>query len=248
MSRRPIFFILLAAGLTLPVFAQKPAKSLRPLAPAPITADDLAAADNDPRLAEQRARFDAEMNRELFQIRESVEREALGRMNQRRYDHQPGYENIFEKIMAFSVFVIMLSALLWLIRTIMNNRRWTRIATIQTEMHNKLLEKMASNQELLAYMETEAGKRFLESSPFEVERPQNNVFPYSRILLSAQAGVVMIMTGVGMLWLQERLPDDAQGLLFFGILLLAPGIGLLVSAFLSYSMSRHFGLMQENQK
>ena len=249
MPKRPIFFILLAAGLTLPVVAQKHVTPSRPpQQQQPLTADDTTAVDNDPKLAEQRARFDEEMNRELFQIRESVEREALGRMNQRRYDRQPAYDNILEKIGGFSIFVILLSALLWLIRTIMNNRRWTRVATIQTEMHNKLLEKMASNQELLAYMETEAGKRFLESSPFEVERPANPTFPYSRILLSAQAGVVLIMTGVGMIWLQERLPDEAQGLLFFGILLLAPGIGLLVSAFLSYSMAKHFGLMQENQK
>src|ERR1035438_7592308 len=104
MSKRPIFFILIAAALLTPVFAQKPAKSLRPLAPAPITADDLAAADNDPRLAEQRARFDAEMNRELFQIRESVEREALGRMNQRRYDQRPNYERVTDQTIAFSVF------------------------------------------------------------------------------------------------------------------------------------------------
>jgi hypothetical protein len=247
MSKRPIIFILLAASLSLPVLAQKPIT----LRKAPITAEDIAAVDEDPKLAGQRERLDREMNRELFQMRESLMREAVNKMNSRRYDQGgfSGYERVMGNFLAFLVFVILLGAVLWLIRTILNNRRWTRVASIQTEIHNKLLEKMASNQELLAYMETEAGKRFLESSPFEVERPsQSPTFPYGRILLSAQAGVVMIMTGVGMLWLQERLPDEAQGLLFFGILLMAPGVGLLVSSFLSYSMSRHFGLMPENQK
>ena len=243
MSNRPVLFILLAASLTLPLLAQKPAKPK-----APVTTADIAAIDDDPRSTGERERLERDMNRELFQMRESLMREALNKMNSRRYERTYNLERVVDQFMTFGVFVIVLSAVLWLIRTIMNNRRWTRVASIQTEIHNKLLEKMASNQELLAYMETEAGKRFLESSPFEVEHTQSPVFPYSRILLSAQAGVVMIMTGVGLLWLQARLPDAAQPLLFFGILVMAPGIGLLVSAFLSYSMSRHFGLMSENQK
>lgn len=248
MNTRPILLGLLAASLALPALAQKVTKPIRPSTQ--VTEEELEAVSKDPRFAEQRARFDEEMGRDMLQMRENLEREALNRMNNRRYD-QPSnhWENLLEKFMAFMVFVIMLSALLWLFKVIMNNRRWSRVASIQTDIHNKLLEKMATHQELLTYMETEAGKRFLESSPFEVEQPQQSpLFPYGRILLSAQAGVVLLVTGVGLLWLQERLPEEAQPLLFFGILLMAPGFGLMVSAFLSYIFSRHMGLIPENQK
>src|SRR5204863_5743803 len=166
------------------------------------------------------------------------------RMNNRRFDNSSAevYRRMLSDVTIFFVFIILLGALLWLIRTILEQRRWSRVASIQTEIHNKLLEKMSSSQELLAYMETEAGKRFLESSPFEIEAKSSPAFPYGRILLSAQAGMVTLVVGVALIWLQGQLPDSAQPLLVFGTLGMALGFGLMFSAGLAYSLSRHFGL------
>jgi len=40
-----------------------------------------------------------------------------------------------------------------------------RIFKLQSEVHGRLIDKFSSNQELALYMETEAGKRFLEAAP-----------------------------------------------------------------------------------
>ena len=54
-------------------------------------------------------------------------------------------------------------------RVFLENRRWGRIFKLQTEVHGRLIDKFSSSQELAAYMETEAGKRFLEAAPIPVD-------------------------------------------------------------------------------
>jgi hypothetical protein len=168
----------------------------------------------------------------------------MNKMQQRSYGPASGEEfrRTFGDFAAFGVFVLLLGAVIWMVRTIMENRRWNRVATIQTEMHSKLLEKMASSQELLAYMDTEAGKRFLESSPFEIETKSSPSFPIGRILFAAQAGIVILFVGAALIWLENRMPDSAEPLLVLGTLGMAIGFGLLFSAGVAYSVSKHFGL------
>jgi hypothetical protein len=182
----------------------------------------------------------------MFHLRQQLEREVMNRMQQRGYSGgSPNTEEVrrvMGDVMAFCVFLLLLCAVVWLVRTIMENRRWNRVANIQTEMHTKLLEKMASSQELLAYMDTEAGKRFLESSPFEIETRSAPSFPVGRILFAAQAGIVILFVGAAMIWLENRLPDSAEALLVLGTLGMAVGFGLLFSAGVAYSVSKHFGL------
>jgi hypothetical protein len=179
-------------------------------------------------------------------------RDTMNQMHQRSYggpSRIDSLRSIMGDVAAFMVFLVFVSGAGWIVKTIMENRRWNRVATIQTEMHSKLLEKMSSSQELLAYMDTEAGKRFLESSPFEIDtKTASPAFPYGRVLFSAQAGVVILFVGAALVWLENRLPDDAQPLLVFGTLGMAIGFGLLFSAGVAYSMSKHFGLTPASQR
>ena len=55
--------------------------------------------------------------------------------------------------------------MVWIIRQFIENRRWSRIFKLQSEVHGRLIERFSSNQELALYMGTEAGKRFLEAAP-----------------------------------------------------------------------------------
>ena len=48
----------------------------------------------------------------------------------------------------------------WLIRTMIDHVRWSRMSKVQAEVHSKLLDRFTANQELLAYIETPAGRRF----------------------------------------------------------------------------------------
>ena len=48
-------------------------------------------------------------------------------------------------------------ALIWIIRTLVEYRRWHRTSKVHTEVHNKLMDRFTANEDLLAYMQTPAG-------------------------------------------------------------------------------------------
>ena len=146
----------------------------------------------------------------------------------------------------FLVFVIILGALLWVFKVILDNRRWGKVAKVQAEVHSKLLEKFSNSQELLTYIGTEPGKRFLESQPFqlEAEGARPTPYPLGRMLFSMQLGVVLLVVGLGLLFLRSHVTEGAQGCLVLGTLASTVGIGFLLSAAASYGLSQHFGLLE----
>ncbi len=155
---------------------------------------------------------------------------------------------MMDELGPFLVFVVITMVLVWLIRVLLENRRWSRMVKVQTEAHTKLLEKFANSQELAAYMETEAGRRFLESAPIPLEMEQKPRLsaPLGRILWSVQVGLIVAMGGLGLLAVRSYVPEGVQGLTVFGMLCLMLGLGFLLSAGASYALSRHLGLMEQS--
>ena len=136
-------------------------------------------------------------------------------------------------------------ALLWIIKTLVDYRRWYRTSKVQTEVHTKLLDRFTSNEDLMAYMQTPSGRRFLESAPIPIEGPTRSVgAPLSRILWSLQAGVVLAVAGLGILFVSGRVVEEvAQAVFALGVLVLALGTGFVVSAAASFLLSRRLGLL-----
>lgn len=147
------------------------------------------------------------------------------------------------------VFLIILSALLWFVKVVLENRRWSRMTKIQTDLHNRLLEKFTTNEELFAYMQTEAGKRFLESVPIitDPERSPRLSAPFGRILWSFQAGLILALAGIGLLAIRSQFEATAggQALLVLGTLGLTIGVGFIIASGVSYGLSRHLGLFEK---
>jgi hypothetical protein len=149
----------------------------------------------------------------------------------------------------FLSFFCFAGILLWLTRAFLENRRWARVFKLQSEVHGRLIERFSSNEELLTYMNTDAGKRFLEAAPIpvEFERDQRVPAALSRILIPLQAGVVLSLLGIGLLALRHSLPDLDTGLLVFGTVILMPGVGFILSAGLTWLLAARFGLLHPNQ-
>lgn len=144
-------------------------------------------------------------------------------------------------------FAAGLGAFLWLIRMLLESRRWSRVFRLQSETHTKLIDRFASNQELLHYMETEPGKRFLEAAPIPLESERDQRLPggLGRILGPLQIGIVLTLLGVGLLILHRSLPDLADPLLVFAIVALMPGLGFIISALITWRMSLRLGLLPQ---
>jgi len=145
-----------------------------------------------------------------------------------------------------SVILGIATGVIWLIKMLVDYRRWSRLSKIQSEVHNKVLDRMQSNEDLLAYIQTPAGRRFLESAPIPVDSPRSIGAPLGRILWSAQAGAVLSVLGLGIeIVSRNTLEEVAPPLAAMGAVVLALGIGFLVSAFLAFLLTRRFGLLNE---
>jgi hypothetical protein len=152
--------------------------------------------------------------------------------------------NAVEGFAIFMVIGLVATILSWIIRTLIQHRRWSRVSKVQAEVHNKLMDRFASNEELLAYISTPAGQRFLETAPLKIDAAQESAgSPAGRILWSIQAGLVVAAAGVG-LWLVSfnTKNEVSQPLFALGVLAISVGAGFIVSAVVSLAVSRKLGL------
>lgn len=154
----------------------------------------------------------------------------------------------FIPIMVCLGFACFLGAIVWLIRQFLENRRWSRIFKLQSEVHGRLIDKFSSTQELAAYMETEAGRRFLEAAPIPVGiEPQQRVpNAIARVLTPLQVGVVLVLLGVGFFMLRNIHPDARLAMLILGTITLMPGLGFIISAGITWVLAGRLGLMPKS--
>lgn len=147
---------------------------------------------------------------------------------------------------AFTALGMAIGLIVWLIRTYIDYRRWSRLAKVQTDVHTKLLDRFTANEDLIAYIQTPAGAKFLESSPIKLDSaPRSMGAPLGRILWSLQGGLVLIALGVGLQVVSGRIHDEsASALNALGVLALAIGVGFLCSAIISYVISHRLGLIE----
>lgn len=138
-----------------------------------------------------------------------------------------------------------LSAIVWLLRSVIEHRRWLRATRIQTDAHAKIVDRLASNDDLLSYMQSPAGQRFLSSAAVTIDTaPRAMSAPLNRILWSVQAGVVLTAVGVGLLFAKGSVIEEVgQVLQVLAILAIALGLGFVASALVSYTLSRQLGLV-----
>jgi len=146
---------------------------------------------------------------------------------------------------AFLVFCVVTGALVWLVKTLVDYRRWSRLSKVQTEAHNKLLDRFGANEDLLAYIATPAGKRFLESAPIMLEPTVSSAGgPLRRILWAVEIGLVVGCGGGGLMFARQFVPPEiGQVLSVAAILAIALGVGFVLAAAASYLISWRTGIL-----
>jgi hypothetical protein len=159
-------------------------------------------------------------------------------------------DDIFAGLAVFGGIGLTVFALGWLVRTLIEQKRWKQLSRTQSDVHNKILDRFGTSEQLLEYIRTPAGGKFLESAPIplHVERPANGRTSTlaTRILWSVQIGVVTAIVGLGMLLLSAVFEKDAsQGLFALGAIALCVGAGFIGSAAVSLKLSRRLGLWDD---
>ncbi|HXO29840.1 MAG TPA: hypothetical protein VOA80_20990 [Thermoanaerobaculia bacterium] len=142
--------------------------------------------------------------------------------------------NVYSMLVILGVY----SLFAWVILTLLANRRLTNAARIQAELQTRLLDKLGTSQELLAYLESPAGQRLALAVTLE----RGN--PYRRILGSVQTGLILTVVGGALLALRGQLgAEDVHGLTFVGAIGMSLGIAFLASAYMAYRLSKAWGLL-----
>ena len=139
-----------------------------------------------------------------------------------------------EEVILFPIFFTLIGFVIW---TIFSTIRRSKTERLQAELQTKLLEKFGSGQELLAYVQSDAGTQFLDSLTMEQRTP------HGRILSAAQASVILVLLGLALLFLRGRVSGGDEGFLVSGTIILSLGVGFGLSAALSYFLSKSFGLL-----
>ena len=134
----------------------------------------------------------------------------------------------------------------WIIYVIVDGFRRRQQLRMVTEFHAKLLDRVGTAAELVAFFSSESGTRFLQS--LSTERSQAGA--HVRILRAVQAGIVLTTLGLGLIGygvmhapLMSR--GDANGLMFLTTVVFSVGVGLLISVVVSWRLSKRLGLLTD---
>ena len=119
-------------------------------------------------------------------------------------------------------------------------RQWYK-HRVMGQLQTKLLDKITSVNELGAFLNTEAGARFLKGLTTEPAGPQ------TRILGATQSGIVLGVLGFALFiwnWFSPTISSDAKRAVYaVATITLALGVGSLVAAATSYRLSKRMGLL-----
>jgi hypothetical protein len=160
----------------------------------------------------------------------------------------------FAAILAGTGLFIAFMTLLVLVGSVASQvvdyRRWVRQTRMQIDVHSKILDRMQSNEDLLAYVQTPAGRNFLEFAPGSTRpEPRFPGAPFGRILWSVQAGVVLAAFGIGLRYAQGTVPEEIMpAFTVLAIIVMSLGIGAVISAVVAYFLSSRLGLLPSRRQ
>jgi len=149
------------------------------------------------------------------------------------------------------VLIVMTIAagIVFLVRTVVEHWRWQRAMKAQADLNTKLIDRFASSEDLLAYLQSPQGKSLTGAPalPQPAAAPRTMDAPLSRIFWSLQAGAVLAFAGAGMVFVSSRMTgvlDEVRPVIFaFGTVVLTIGLGFLVSSIISFLLSQRLGLV-----
>lgn len=138
--------------------------------------------------------------------------------------HGGAANGVLALLIPFAFFVAVV-LIIWLVL----RQRQAR-AQVRAEFHKQLLEKFSTGREFADFLESKGSQRFLE------ELWSQKMGPKEQILRSMRNGIVLAALGLGTLVVSWK----AKGLVIPGALILALGVGFLISTAISHRLSKQW--------
>ena len=99
-------------------------------------------------------------------------------------------------VMFFLGFTAAVTGIVYLARALIDHRKWLMAVKIQTDAHTKIVDRLSSNEDLMAYLQSTTGQRLLTLVPaIAAADAQAGSAPIGRILWSLQTGIVLATGG-----------------------------------------------------
>ena len=139
---------------------------------------------------------------------------------------------VFGVIGVASVFALLVGFSTWIL-----SRRGQERNRAQFDLQRRMLEKFGSASEFVAFLESDSGRKFLETVSSETQTQA------ARIFGSIQKGAIFTLIGVVGFGVVAYDPGDLVPLAVPSGIALAVGLGYLISAFATYKLSKQWGLL-----
>ena len=145
----------------------------------------------------------------------------------------------------FGVVIIVCAA--WIVVTIVTALKGRANTRTRADIYNRLIDKFGTAPELIAFLQSDAGLKFIEENTVQPAEP------LGKILASIRIGVVLTLLGAGLLITGNIFGESLGGDLYIvltvgGIVGLMIGIGLLISAAVSYRLCKTWGILTDSEK
>lgn len=140
-----------------------------------------------------------------------------------------------EDIAVIIIMPIMLVFWAWVVWVILE---WRKVRN-KSQLQSKIVDKFSTAQELNDFLQSQEGNRFLNFLKF------NGRAPREKILSSLTKGVILSFLGIALIVIGQLFPGEMKYFNAFGIVIVAIGVGFLISTFISYKLSKKWGIIDE---
>jgi len=144
---------------------------------------------------------------------------------------------ISEQLTSLIVLPVFFGLSAWIIKLFLDARK----ARLKHELNQKLMDKFDSVEKLNDFLQSDSGSRFLRSLTIE------GLTPKERLLSALSKGVISGFLGLSILALALLFAEDWRYIVGTGIVVVALGLGFLVSAAISFKLSREWGLIRDDE-
>ena len=143
--------------------------------------------------------------------------------------------NSSEQIVMMTVLPAMFVFWAWVVWIILEWRKLRAKSVLQS----KMVDKFPTAQEFNDFLQSRGGNKFLNFLRF------NGLAPREKILSSLSKGIILSMFGISLIILGQIFTEEMKYFIAFGIVIVALGVGFLISTFISYKLSKKWGIIEE---
>jgi len=139
------------------------------------------------------------------------------------------------------IFICMFLFWAWVVYIILE---WRKLKH-KNQLQNKIIDKLNSVPELNEFLQTEGGSRFLNFLTIE------SFSPKEKLLSSISKGIILFMLGAAFFCIDplfSTITEDARIFTALAFIFCTLGIGFLVSSFISYLISKKWGIIKPEIK